>query len=150
MQLNVARLFEKATIGSLDLLNRIAVAPMTRISGMANGCAGPLVKAYYEAYARGGYGLIFTEGTYTDLAFSQGYRNQPGLATVEHAESWRPVVDAVHAAGARFILQLMHAWALAQYNAYRRETVGPSSIQAQGRTDDLLSALQAYSPRANR
>ena len=64
---------------------------------------------YYAEFARGGFGLVITEGTYTDAAYSQGYFNQPGIVTDRHVAGWREVTGRVHAAGAPIVLQLMHA-----------------------------------------
>ncbi|MFD5203699.1 hypothetical protein ACFWM7_26935, partial [Streptomyces sp. NPDC058375] len=64
--------------------------------------------AYYAAISEGGFGLLITEGTYTDTAFSQGYLHQPGMTDEAQSAAWRPVVEAAHDAGARIVLQLMH------------------------------------------
>ncbi|WP_037062617.1 tRNA-dihydrouridine synthase [Pseudonocardia acaciae] len=122
-----------AEIAGLTLPNRLAVAPMTRISATPDGRATARMAEYYAEFASGGFGLVITEGIYSDTGYAQGYLNQPGLATAEHAEAWRPVVDRVHAAGGRLVAQLMHAGALSQGNPYRAETAGPSAIRPRGR-----------------
>ncbi|MFH4077424.1 hypothetical protein WAI85_20415, partial [Acinetobacter baumannii] len=61
------------------LKNRFAVAPMTRVSADEQGSATQNMTRYYERFAKGGFGLIITEGNYTDRSSSQGYRFQPGL-----------------------------------------------------------------------
>jgi 2,4-dienoyl-CoA reductase-like NADH-dependent reductase (Old Yellow Enzyme family) len=89
--------------------------------------------AYYAQFAQGGFGLVITEGVYTDAAYAQGYRCQPGLANAAQRDAWRPVVAGVQAEGARIVAQLMHAGALAQGNAHRAGTVGPSAVRPKGR-----------------
>jgi 2,4-dienoyl-CoA reductase-like NADH-dependent reductase (Old Yellow Enzyme family) len=116
----------------IELRNRFALAPMTRISATEDGRATPQMAEYYAAFAEGGFGLLITEGTYTDTAFSQGYLHQPGITDEAQAAAWRPVVDGVHAAGARIVLQLMHAGALAQGNRFRDWTAGPSAVRPLG------------------
>lgn len=116
----------------IELRNRFAVAPMTRISATEDGRATPEMAEYYEAFAEGGFGLLITEGTYTDTAFSQGYLHQPGITDEAQAAAWRTVVDRVHAAGARIVLQLMHAGALAQGNRFRDWTAGPTAVRPLG------------------
>lgn len=128
-----ARLFDPLTIGSLQLPNRLAVAPMTRVSATEAGHATARMSDYYGGFAEGGFGLVLTEGLYTDQAFSQGYRFQPGLSDAVQRDAWKPVVDRVHAGGARFIAQLMHAGALSQGNRFRDETRGPSAVRPAGR-----------------
>jgi len=125
-------LFSNHSIGKLDLKNRLAVAPMTRISGNADGTTGPLMKDYYQAFAQGGFGLIITEGLYTDKHYSQGYKFQPGLTDEAQALSWKPIIDAVHESGSLFIAQLMHAGALSQYNKYTGCNAGPSAVKPLG------------------
>jgi 2,4-dienoyl-CoA reductase-like NADH-dependent reductase (Old Yellow Enzyme family) len=88
--------------------------------------------AYYEEFARGGWGLIETEGTYIDEEYSQCRNRQPGMATSRQRDAWLRVVDAVHAQGAAIFVQLQHAGALAEVHPYRPETVAPSPVAPRG------------------
>jgi len=112
--------------------NRIAVAPMTRITASEYGLPTQTMFDYYLRFAKGGFGLVTTEGIYTDKAFSQGYRFQPGLADDEQAQAWSAFNRAMQAHGARVVAQLMHAGALSQGNVYRAHTVGASAIRPKG------------------
>lgn len=125
-------LYSDIRIGNLQLKNRLAVAPMTRISATEDGLATDQMARYYARFARGGYSLVITEGTYPDLRFSQGYLYQPGIANQAQAEAWQAVVEAVHAEGGKVILQLMHAGALNQGSHWSNETVAPSAVQPGG------------------
>ena len=125
-------LFSPLQLGSVTLPNRMAVAPMTRISASPDGRASERMASYYASFAEGGFGLVITEGSYTDKAHSQGYLNQPGLTDAEQVDAWGLVVDQVHAAGGKIIAQLMHAGALSQGNPFRDHTVGPSAVQPKG------------------
>jgi len=65
--------------------------------------------AYYARRARGGLGLIITEGTYEQDAFqSRAYLSQPGIANARNQAGWAKVCDAVHAQDCKIIVQLMH------------------------------------------
>lgn len=119
-------------IGTVDLKNRLAVAPMTRVSASPDGTPTGEMADYYRDFARGGFGVVISEGTYTDTTHSQGYLNQPGLATDAHVEGWRGVVDGVHAEGVPMIAQLMHAGALSQGNSHGVGTIAPSPIAPRG------------------
>jgi 2,4-dienoyl-CoA reductase-like NADH-dependent reductase (Old Yellow Enzyme family) len=119
-------------VGDLKLRNRLVVAPMSRVSAAADGTPTAEMVDYYAEFAHGGFGLLITEGTYTDTAHSQGYLNQPGLATDPHVDGWRRVVHAVHDAATPILAQLMHAGALSQGNPYGTETVAPSAIAPRG------------------
>lgn len=127
-----AGLFRPLRVGGTELPNRLAVAPMTRVSATADGLATAQMAGYYEAFARGGFGLVITEGIYTDKAHAQGYLFQPGLADDAQRDAWRPVVDRVHAQGGRIFAQLMHAGALSQGNPHRAGTKGPSAVLPAG------------------
>ena len=119
-------------IGPTELPNRVALAPMTRVSATEQGHATERMASYYLRFARGGFGLLITEGLYTDTAYSQGYLLQPGLATAAQSRSWTKVVDAVHSEGSRIFAQLMHAGAQSQGNRFIDTTVGPSAVAPRG------------------
>ncbi|QPF75146.1 NADH:flavin oxidoreductase [Roseateles sp. DAIF2] len=125
-------LFAPLALGGMSLPNRLAVAPMTRISASPEGLATPEMARYYRRFAAGGFGLVISEGIYTDQAWSQAYAGQPGLSDGPQAAAWRPVVQAVQAAGGRMVAQLMHAGALAQGNRFRADTVAPSALRPVG------------------
>ena len=127
-----AVLFEPSKIAHTSISNRLAVAPLTRVSAQRDGTVGHLMKEYYENYAKGGFGLIITEGLYTDQLHSQAYLKQPGIATSLQADSWQPIIAAVHSKGAVFIAQLMHAGALSQYNHFSKPSIAPSAVQPIG------------------
>lgn len=125
-------LWSPIRIGSTQLSNRVALAPMTRISATVDGLVTQKMLSYYEAFAHGGFALLITEGIYPDTAYSQGYLHQPGLATEEQARSWAAAVDAVHAAGSTIFAQLMHAGSQAQGSRFVDSTIGPSAIAPKG------------------
>lgn len=105
--MNTDILFQPFELKNLKLSNRLVMAPMTR--GMAeNGIPGPAQEAYYDRRARGGVGLILSEGTVIDRPAS---RNLPGIPFF-HGErplaGWKGVIDKVHAAGGRMGPQIWH------------------------------------------
>lgn len=125
-------LFTPIEIGAVTLRNRAAVAPMTRVSATADGRPTQQMAHYYASFAEGGFGLVITEGIYTDKAYSQGYLHQPGLTDSAQQDAWRAIVAGVHARGGRIFAQLMHAGALSQGNIYRHDTRGPSALRPKG------------------
>ena len=100
-------LFSPFKLKSLDLPNRIVMAPMTR-SMAPEGIPGQAHAAYYRRRVEGGVGLILTEGTVIDRPAS---RNMPGIPFF-HGEAalagWAGVAEAVHAAGGRIGPQIWH------------------------------------------
>lgn len=100
-----ALLFDPISLGAIQAPNRIIMAPLTR------GRAGPgfvpteLAREYYRQ--RASAGLIISEAT----GISQeglGWPSAPGLWTDAQVEGWKPVTEAVHAAGGRIVAQLWH------------------------------------------
>lgn len=116
----------------LSLRNRLAVAPMTRVSATETGSATSAMSKYYERFAEGGFGLVITEGIYTDEYYSQGYRFQPGMIDHAQARAWRTVTDRIHSHQTLAFAQIMHAGALSQGNRFTHQTAAPSSVQPRG------------------
>jgi N-ethylmaleimide reductase len=101
--------FSEAGLGRFTLRNRIVMAPLTRQAADADGTPTDEMAAYYARRARGGVGLVITEGTFqNDELNCAAYLSQPGIANAKHIAGWRKVVDAVHAQNVPIILQLMH------------------------------------------
>jgi N-ethylmaleimide reductase len=98
-------LFDPTTAGATAVANRTVMAPMTRSRATADGVPTPMMATYYAQ--RASAGLIVSEGTQPS-AGGQGYPYTPGLHTDEQVAGWRTVTDAVHEAGGRIFVQLMH------------------------------------------
>jgi 2,4-dienoyl-CoA reductase-like NADH-dependent reductase (Old Yellow Enzyme family) len=113
--------------------NRLAVAPMTRVTATDTGLATQAMHDYYVRFANGGFGLVITEGLYTDKAFSQGYLYQPGIADEVQAQAWKAITDSIHGHGSLIFAQIMHAGALSQGNPFRDHSIGPSVVQPVGK-----------------
>ncbi|MFV3405151.1 FAD-dependent oxidoreductase [Pseudomonas sp. NY15463] len=81
--------------------------------------------AYFAERARGGVGLMVTGGIAPN---EEGgvYAGAAKLSTEQEAEKHRIVTEAVHAAGGKICLQILHA---GRY-AYSPKQVAPSAIQA--------------------
>lgn len=98
-------LFDPIRLGSLDLPNRILMAPLTRGRATREHVPTPIMAEYYAQ--RAGAGLIISEAT----GISQeglGWPYAPGIWSEDQVEAWKPVVKAVHAQGGRIALQLWH------------------------------------------
>lgn len=141
-------LFQPATLGALQLSNRIVMAPMTRNRAEADGTPSALMVEHYAS--RAAAGLIVAEGTWP-TATGQAYCRQPGIATLAHLRGWRRVTDAVHAEGGRIVLQIMHSGRIGSrlIKPAGVETVAPSALQAAGEIWTDAAGLQPFDlPRA--
>src|SRR5438046_340272 len=94
-----------ATAGDICLPHRLVMAPMTRDRPAPEGVPAELNAGYYAQ--RASPALLITEGTQPS-ADGQGYLLTPGIRNDEQIAGWRRVIDAVHAAGGRIVIQLMH------------------------------------------
>jgi 2,4-dienoyl-CoA reductase-like NADH-dependent reductase (Old Yellow Enzyme family) len=100
-------LFTPTRIGSLELHNRIAMAPMTRAMS-PGGEPGEDVARYYRRRAEGGVGLIITEGTFIPHPSAGNDENAPRIYGDDALNGWRRVVEQVHDAEGRIFAQLWH------------------------------------------
>jgi len=100
-------LFQSFACKSLQLQNRIVMAPMTRQMS-PDGIPGPENAAYYRRRAEGGVGLIVTEGTTIDRRGASNSVGIPNFHDPRALAGWRLVVDEVHAAGGKIAPQLWH------------------------------------------
>jgi 2,4-dienoyl-CoA reductase (NADPH2) len=116
------QLFRPLDLGFMVLPNRIVMGSMhTRLETLDR----PIdrISRFYVERAKGGAALIVTGG------FSPNPEGlmEPGgpiLDSPEQLAEHRPVTDAVHAAGGRIALQILHAGRYARIDA----AVGPSAI----------------------
>jgi N-ethylmaleimide reductase len=96
----------KLKVGSIELSNRVVMSALTRERCPVNGVPTDLVAEYYAQ--RASAGLIFTETT----AWSQRGRSSAGSAnlyTLEQAEGWKKVIDAIHQKKGLIFVQINHA-----------------------------------------
>ncbi|MFB7285359.1 oxidoreductase [Actinacidiphila glaucinigra] len=111
-------------LGFTTLPNRVLMGSMH--VGLEEAEGGfERMAAFYAARARGGVGLIVTGG----IAPNDRGRPYPGgarMTTEAEAAQHAVVTDAVHRAGGRIALQILH---FGRY-AYHPELVAPSALQA--------------------
>ncbi|MDI2029269.1 NADH:flavin oxidoreductase [Saccharopolyspora sp. TS4A08] len=142
------------TLGSVELPNRIVMAPMTRTMS-PGGIPGEDVAAYYARRAAAGTGLIITEGTFVDHASAGMSSRVPRFHGEEQLAGWARVVKDVHAAGGKIMPQLWHVGIQRPAGAgpfKDAPVVGPSGIGMDGTPgagspltlsdiDDLINAF---------
>ncbi|KAL2326221.1 hypothetical protein Fmac_025279 [Flemingia macrophylla] len=83
-------------MGTFNLSHRIVLAPLFRARSY-NNVPQPHAILYYSQRATKG-GLLISEATAISPV-DQNHSNAPGIWSREQIESWKPVVDAVHAKG---------------------------------------------------
>jgi N-ethylmaleimide reductase len=98
-------LFVPLHLGTIQMPNRIIMAPLTRMRAGDGNVPTALNAKYYAQ--RAAAGLIIAEGTAVSHQ-GQGYPSAPGIYTEEQINGWRLVTDAVHSKGGRIFLQIAH------------------------------------------
>ena len=134
-------------LGSIQVSNRIVMAPMTRSRADVAGVVSELTVRYYAQ--RASAGLIITEATNVSPE-AVGYPMTPGIWSAEHVDAWKRVTSAVHAAGGTIVMQLWHTGRVGHSEVRGGRTpVAPSAIGIQGQQHFTPSGLKDYEvPRA--
>lgn len=105
--MNNESLFKPFSLKSLNIKNRIVMAPMTR-SFSPGGVPTPEVAAYYRRRAEGEVGLILSEGTVIDRPASSNDGSVPHFHGKLALDGWKQVIDGVHTGGSQMGPQIWH------------------------------------------
>jgi len=120
-------LFDPITVGDITPANRVFMAPLTRGRSTDGHVPTPIMIDYYRQ--RASAGLLITEGTGVSR-LGMGWPKAPGLWTDEQVEAWKPVTDAVHAAGGKIVTQIWHMGRLARPDVTGLQPLSASATRA--------------------
>jgi 2,4-dienoyl-CoA reductase (NADPH2) len=116
------RIFREGRIGAMTLKNRVIMGPMhVRLEEQEDGWRN--LQAFYEERAANEVACIVTGGYSPDKA---GRFDERAKVFDEVARQFKPIVEAVHAHGSRFVLQLLHTGR----SGFHDQIVGPSAIRS--------------------
>ncbi len=137
-------LFDPFTAPGLALANRAVMSPMTRNRAVEANTPNALMATYYAQ--RASAGLIITEGT-SPSPNGLGYPRIPGLFNSAQVAGWKLATDAVHAAGGKIFVQLMHTGRVsAQVNLPAgARVVGPTAVACPGEVYTDAAGMQPHS-----
>ncbi len=146
-------LFQPVRLGSLELKNRIVMAPMTR-SFSPEGVPGKDVAAYYRRRAEGEVGLILSEGVVVQRPASKNDARIPHFYGEDALAGWQHVIEEVHAANGRMGPQIWHVGSVASPMTKwtpEAEVESPSGLVGPGQTrgramteEDLADTIAAF------
>src|SRR5690625_1595345 len=126
-------LLEPLDLGFTTLTNRVIMGSMhVGLEEAPNGFER--MAEFYAERARGGVGLIITGGIAPNPEGAT-YTGAAKLTTSEEVAEHKVITDAVHAAGGRIAMQILHT---GRY-AFSEESVAPSALQA---------PINPFTPRA--
>ena len=146
----MSSLFDPVQAGRLALANRIVMAPLTR-NRAPGAIPTPLMLTYYRQ--RASAGLIVTEATAISHQ-GQGYADVPGIWSEAQVQAWKPITEAVHAAGGKIVVQLWHVGRVSHVDLQPggRAPVAPSAITAKTKTvlirEGVPTFVETSAPRA--
>jgi N-ethylmaleimide reductase len=135
-------LLNPCKLGSVDLKNRIVMAPMTRSRATGN-VPNDLMADYYGQ--RAAAGLIITEGT-SPSPNGLGYSRIPGIFSAAQREGWKKTTSAVHSKGGKIFVQLMHTGRIGHPANLPEGAVilAPSAVKPAGQAWTDTLGLQDY------
>ncbi len=150
-------LFSPFSISTLKMKNRIVMPPMATNYASPEGFVTQRQIDYYVERAKGGVGYINVEHT---GILPQGKASPKMLMihTSEHASHISKLVEAVHAAGGKIVVQINHAGRQTFSKVTGSPIVGPSPIPAtpvmetprELTVSELEEILEAFSFAADR
>lgn len=143
-------LFTPLNVGAIECKNRVFMAPLTRCRALPeNDAPHALNVEYYRQ--RAGAGLIISEATQV-LQQGKGYVRTPGVYSPAQEAGWRPITEAVHAAGGKMIAQLWHVGAISHpdFQPNGDLPVAASAINPGGFTHTPNGKRERVTPRALR
>ena len=136
------KLFNRYNLGTIELKNRVVMAPMTRSRAISN-LPNELMTEYYRQRANAG--LIITEGV-APSANGLGYARIPGIYNKGQIEGWKKITEAVHAEGGKIFIQLMHTGRASHPDNMEpgAQVLAPSAIALSGKMYTDTKGAQDY------
>ena len=157
MNHNFPNMFKPIQIGTVTVPNRFVVPPMGNNFANPDGSMSDRSAAYYEARAKGGFGLITLESTVVYKEAKGGPR-KPCLFDDAVIPSFKAVADRCHAYGAKVSIQLQHAGPegnskLTGYPLKAASAIAPSAgreIPEAMPTEEVYKLIECYGDAARR
>ncbi|WP_150303707.1 oxidoreductase [Pseudomonas saliphila] len=134
-----SHLLGPARLGSLELRNRIIMAPMGSNFAESDGSCGERIQAYYEARAAGGAGLLIMG--VCSIAYPAGTAEpyQVGISDDKYLPGLTRLAERVHKHGAKIAAQLQHAGKTATRDLAEGRELWVPSMPPRFKTDMMAS-----------
>ncbi len=152
----MAELFQKVSITGMTLANRFVRSATWEGLASREGAVTPKLTKMMVELAGNEIGLIISGYTFV----SPGGQSSPGQLAVHDdrfvAGLWA-MVEAVHKAGGKIALQIVHAGRFADPALTGEQSIGPSAVEKDGRTtsramnkEDITNLISAFTQAAVR
>ena len=121
-------IFQTGKIGKMEVKNRIKYASTETNFNFGDGFVADKEVAYMEAQARGGAGIVTTQGAFTDpRGEGQGYVGMMGIWDDKFIPGLKKISTIIQKHDTKAVLQLMHCGRVGGINL--EYTVGPSVVK---------------------
>lgn len=123
------KLLSPARFGSWELSNRVVMPPLTRSRAEHDWIPHERAAEYYGQ--RNSAGVVICEATQVSPD-ATGYPRTPGIWSQAQTERWKGIVDAIHAGGAKAVLQLWHCGRISHPDNQpgNIQPIAPSAVKA--------------------
>jgi len=152
-----AKLMQSFRLKSVELRNRIVMAPMLSRLCDPNGVVSPKLIDYYTERARGGVGLIIVEYCYIDEKESKANPGQLGVYDDQLIAGLGDLAEAIQEWGAKAILQICHAGRCTSAKIMGRQPIAPSSMPSytgemarEMTLEEVEGAIESFAEAARR
>jgi 2,4-dienoyl-CoA reductase-like NADH-dependent reductase (Old Yellow Enzyme family)/thioredoxin reductase len=119
--------FTPFNLGSVELANRMVMAPVKTGYGTPRGEVTSLHEAYYRRRAEGGAGALIVEPLFID-PLGKEHPKQLGISEDGHVKGLKTLTRAIHDGGSLAIAHLNHAGRAANPKATGQKPEAPSEI----------------------
>ena len=150
-------LFDRTTINSMTLKNRLARSATWEGMCDADGKPGQKLIAFYRTLARGNVGLIITGYTFVSPE-GKHLPGKMGIHTDDFSDTMKEMTRAVHEDGGKICIQLVHAGGQTDSSKAGRKPLAPSAVKldqypelpAEMTGEDISRVITAFGVGARR
>ena len=153
-QMKYPLLASPASIGNLELKNRMIMAAMGSNFASEDGHTSDQLIAYYEERARGGIGLIILETSAVTWPAGASMPNMIGFSKDEFIPSLQSLTKRIHQYGSKIAAQLNHSGKIAQEDVIAGRPIlvpsipksEPSDMFGLLTQDEIMNFIKAGGP----
>ena len=130
-------------IGSLELRNRMVMAPMGEDLGDLDGMVSAAQMAYLEARARGGLAMVMLGSVAVSFPVGCSNARQTAISDDRHVAGWREAAQRVHRHGSTIAMQLTQTGANSLQDTMAGRPMWVASEPGPPGRDDLYGMVTA-------
>jgi 2,4-dienoyl-CoA reductase-like NADH-dependent reductase (Old Yellow Enzyme family) len=139
-----ASMLQPGRIGTMELKNRIIMAPMGENYGGIDGICGERAQDYYEERAKGGTGLIIMGTAAISWPTGTSEPHQLGISNDSFIPGLAEVTRRVHSHGGKVAIQINHSGKVAANDRTHGREMWVSSIPPDG---PVAEAMRTVTPK---